>query len=175
MSSNSKKQSIAPAIKNMAVGDVVKYPFTRYFNVQNTLVRVRHEQPEKKWITRTKDGMLEVVREKWVIESWNTGCIGVCQRLTGQRSCQQPVSQLLDGQNAEESHIQETWNHERCRAVVVAGMQEIGNWIWFKENPQNRNWSITRCRRIMRTGQGWMSSCEWWTARLSASVIRSRL
>ena len=64
MSSNSKKQSIAPAIKNMAVGDVVKYPFTRYCNVQNTLVRVRHEQPEKKWITRTKDGMLEVVREK---------------------------------------------------------------------------------------------------------------
>lgn len=64
MSSNSKKQSIAPAIKSMAVGEKLVYPFTRYANVQNTLVRVRREHPERKWRTSCLSGRLEVYREQ---------------------------------------------------------------------------------------------------------------
>lgn len=61
---NVKKDSIAPALKVQKVGEVLVYPFTRYTSVQNTLVVIRRQMPERKWSTHVSDKGLEVKREK---------------------------------------------------------------------------------------------------------------
>lgn len=63
MSTNEKKQPIAPAIKAMAVGAELSFPMARYANVQNTLVRLRKQFPDKQWATSTLTGMVTVQRK----------------------------------------------------------------------------------------------------------------
>lgn len=58
-----EKMKIAPVLKKMAVGERVSYPMARYTSVQNTLVRVRREMPERRWSTSTRTGKVEVIRE----------------------------------------------------------------------------------------------------------------
>lgn len=59
-----KKDSIAPALKAMQVGEMITYTMTRYASVQNTLVVIRKQCPEKAWSTHMSDKGLEVTREK---------------------------------------------------------------------------------------------------------------
>lgn len=58
-----KEGSIAPALRAMEIGNKLSYPMSRYTSVQNTLVRIRHEMPERLYRTSTKTGELEVTRE----------------------------------------------------------------------------------------------------------------
>lgn len=64
MRTSNKKQAIAPAIREMAVGERLVYPLTRYTSVQNTLVLIRRKFPDKLWSTSCITGNVEVVREK---------------------------------------------------------------------------------------------------------------
>jgi len=64
MTTRSKKQAIAPAIREMAVGERLVYPLTRYTSVQNTLVLIRRKFPDRRWATSCRTGNVEVVREK---------------------------------------------------------------------------------------------------------------
>lgn len=57
-----KKQAIAPAIKRMEVGERLVYPITRYTSVQNTLVIIRRQNPDKRWCTSCVTGEVEVTR-----------------------------------------------------------------------------------------------------------------
>lgn len=59
-----KEGSIAPAMHEMKVGEKLAYPMQRYASVQNTLTRVRHIYPEREYVTTTKSGELEVIRQK---------------------------------------------------------------------------------------------------------------
>lgn len=56
------KESIAPRLKGMQVGDKIAYPMERYATVQNTLVRVRRELSERKYTTSCLSGQVEVTR-----------------------------------------------------------------------------------------------------------------
>lgn len=56
------KESIAPKLKGMQVGETIAYPMERYATVQNTLVRVRRELSERKWTTSCLSGQVEVTR-----------------------------------------------------------------------------------------------------------------
>lgn len=59
-----KSLSIAPAMRDLEVGQKLTYPMSRYASVQNTLVRIRRENPDRIYATSYLTGELEVRREK---------------------------------------------------------------------------------------------------------------
>lgn len=63
--------------------------------------------------------------------------------LVRQGGFSQPVPQLLDYQDAEESNIQETGYLEGHRVIVVAYLQGVRNKIQVTNNPYQGNQDVT--------------------------------